>query len=131
MSAGRGAYAFIASPNVEPRKDGKTPRYLILHYTGMKSAEAAHSWLCDPRSKVSCHYLVDETGDIIQMVDEQMRAWHAGVSAWKGENDLNSASIGVEIHNPGHYAGYPDFPRAQMDAVARLSREIVQRHAIM
>ncbi|CAN5150876.1 N-acetylmuramoyl-L-alanine amidase [soil metagenome] len=123
-------YDFVASPNVEPRKGGKSPRFLILHYTGMKSAAAARSWLCDPRSKVSCHYLVDEEGAVTQMVDETMRAWHAGVSSWKGERDINSLSIGIEIHNPGHAAGYPDFPPLQMEAVARLCREIVQRHGI-
>lgn len=127
--AGR-RYDFVPSPNIEARKGGKIPRFLILHYTGMKSAAAARSWLCDPRSKVSCHYIVDEAGVITQMVDESMRAWHAGVSSWKGERDINSLSIGIEIHNPGHTAGYPDFPAAQMEAVSDLCRDIIQRHAM-
>ncbi len=118
------------SPNVEPRQKGKTAQLLLLHYTGMDTAEKACAWLCNPNSKVSCHYLVDCEGHITQMVDEDQRAWHAGQSVWKGERDINSCSIGIEIHNPGHDRGYPDFPEAQMAAVAALGRDIVSRHAI-
>jgi N-acetylmuramoyl-L-alanine amidase len=118
------------SPNVEPRQGGKIPLYLILHYTGMASGQAAVDWLCNPASKVSCHYLVDEDGKIIQMVDEELRAWHAGVGSWHGEIDINSVSIGIEIQNAGHSAGCPAFPAAQMQGVAKLSRDILQRHAI-
>ena len=103
-------HAWMPSPNIEPRNNGVEPGILLLHYTGMKSAEAALNWLCDPRSKVSCHYLVDEAGRITQMVDEDMRAWHAGIAMWKGERDINSHSIGIEIHNVGHTMGYPGFP---------------------
>ena len=85
---------------------------LILHYTGMESAEAALDWLTREESKVSCHYLIDEEGRIAQMVAEEARAWHAGQSLWAGETDLNSCSIGIEIHNPGHDFDYPDFPEA-------------------
>jgi N-acetylmuramoyl-L-alanine amidase len=124
------ASAFLPSPNIEPRRDGITPDMLILHYTGMPDATKACRWLCDPVSKVSCHYLVEENGAVIQMVDEDMRAWHAGVSSWKGQQDLNSCSIGIEIQNPGHAAGYPDFPEAQMLAVIALCRDILARHGI-
>jgi N-acetylmuramoyl-L-alanine amidase len=96
----------------------------------MTSAEAAVDWLCNPQSRVSCHYLVDDKGGIVQMVDETMRAWHAGLSVWKGQSDINSASIGIEIHNPGHELGYRAFPDAQMETVATLSRDIVGRYAI-
>ncbi len=120
----------LASPNVESRYNGCVPDMLILHYTGMDDARKACRWLCDPVSKVSCHYLVDEHGGVVQMVDENMRAWHAGVSSWKGEEDINSRSIGIEVHNPGHAAGYPDFPEAQMQAVIALCRDIVARHKI-
>ncbi len=120
----------MPSPNVEPRPDGKTARILLLHYTDMESAERACAWLCNPASKVSCHYLVDVDGRITQMVDEYLRAWHAGQSLWKGERDINSVSIGIEIQNPGHDHGYPDFPAVQMAAVAALGRDIVIRHAI-
>jgi N-acetylmuramoyl-L-alanine amidase len=96
----------------------------------MASAEAAVDWLCSPQSKVSCHYLVDEKGVIVQMVEESMRAWHAGVSMWDGESDINSASIGIEIHNPGHQLGYAEFTPEQMEAVAALSRDITARYEI-
>jgi N-acetylmuramoyl-L-alanine amidase len=117
------------SPNVEPRAGNAKPDILLLHYTGMKSAEAACAWLCDPRSRVSCHYLIDESGRITQLVDEESRAWHAGESFWQGEHDINSRSIGIEIHHPGHGHDH-DFPVAQMQAVTALSRDIVRRHAI-
>ncbi|MBI2717532.1 MAG: N-acetylmuramoyl-L-alanine amidase [Rhizobiales bacterium] len=124
------AAAFVPSPNTEPRRDGIIPDMIVLHYTGMESAEAAQAWLCDPASGVSCHYLVGEDGRITQMVGEEMRAWHAGVSSWEGESDINSRSIGIEIHNPGHTLGYRDFPAAQMESVAALCRDIVARQAI-
>ncbi len=123
-------YRFVGSPNVNDRAGGRAPDLLIMHYTGMGSAEAACRWLCDPASKVSCHYLVDEAGAVIQMVDEARRAWHAGISSWEGMNDINSRSIGIEVHNPGPEAGFPDFPPAQMAAVTELARDILARHAI-
>lgn len=120
----------VAAPNVEPRRNGRAVDMLILHYTGMASAEAACELLCSPVSGVSCHYLVDEDGTITQMVGEDMRAWHAGVSSWKGESDTNSRSIGIEIQNPGHCLGYRDFPDTQMAAVEALCRDILSRRAI-
>ena len=119
-----------AAANHEPRKGGKLPDMLLLHYTGMKTAEAAINWLASAESQVSCHYVIDEQGRITQMVSEVERAWHAGVSFWKGERDINSTSVGIEIHNPGHELGYVDFPPAQMDAVMALCKEIVARHNI-
>ena len=124
------ASTFLPSPNIEARRNGCKPDMLVLHYTGMDDAKVACELLCDPVSRVSCHYLVDERGVITQMVDEHMRAWHAGVSSWKGDEDINSRSIGIEIHNPGHAAGYPDFPEAQMQAVIALCKDIITRHAI-
>jgi N-acetylmuramoyl-L-alanine amidase len=124
------ASRFVLSPNVGPRRDNQRPDMLLLHYTGMDDAERACEWLCDPKAKVSCHYLIDEKGVITQMVDEGLRAWHAGTSSWKGDEDINSCAVGIEIQNPGHAAGYPDFPQAQMMAVVALCREIVARHEI-
>ncbi|PHP67602.1 N-acetylmuramoyl-L-alanine amidase [Zhengella mangrovi] len=118
------------SPNFGPRRDNKAPTILLLHYTGMETGEAAESWLCDPASNVSCHYIVHEDGRIVQMVREADRAWHAGAAYWAGETDINSASIGIEIVNPGHAGELPEFPQAQIDAVIDLSRGIVQRHGI-
>lgn len=103
---------------------------LLLHYTGMMSAARAIDWLARPESKVSSHYVVDVDGTITQMVAEDRRAWHAGASCWAGESDINSASIGIEIQNPGHDLGYPAFPDAQMLAIIALSRDIVTRNMI-
>ena len=116
--------------NVEKRRGGAVPRLVILHYTGMSSAEKAIDWLAREESRVSCHYVIDEQGRITQLVPEKLRAWHAGVSYWQGETDINSCSIGIEIHNPGHSEGYPEFPRKQIDAVVALTRDICERHGI-
>jgi N-acetylmuramoyl-L-alanine amidase len=118
------------SPNIEPRHRCLRPTILLLHYTGLESMAKAIDWLCLAGSRVSCHYGIDVDGRITQMVAEEQRAWHAGESIWAGEADINSASIGIEIHNPGHDFDYPDFPEAQMLAVERLSRDIVTRHGI-
>ncbi|MGH6866754.1 MAG: N-acetylmuramoyl-L-alanine amidase [Methyloceanibacter sp.] len=124
------ATLWCPSPNFEPRREGCEPDMLILHYTGMESAEAALDWLTREEAKASAHYLVDEEGRITQIVAESMRAWHAGQSSWEGETDLNSRSIGIEIHNPGHAFDYPDFPDRQMQAVEALSLDILGRHEI-
>ncbi len=118
------------SPNHGERAAGKATDILLLHYTGMTSAEAALDRLCSPRSKVSSHYLVGEDGGVVQMVEEGRRAWHAGRSFWAGERDINSRSIGIEIANPGHQFGYRPFPDAQIAAVVALCGEVVGRHGI-
>jgi N-acetylmuramoyl-L-alanine amidase len=118
------------SPNIEPRLNGLKPSILVLHYTGLPTVERALDVLSRVDCKVSCHYVIDVDGRIIQMVSEDLRAWHAGVSYWRGETDINSASIGIEIQNPGHQYGYPEFPDIQMQAVAALSRDIIGRHGI-
>jgi N-acetylmuramoyl-L-alanine amidase len=118
------------SPNIEPRNGGMAPSILILHYTGLPTLERSLDVLSRPDCKVSCHYVVAEDGRIIQMVAERLRAWHAGVSFWQGATDINSASIGIEIQNPGHQLGYPDFPAAQMRAVTALIRDIAARNGI-
>ncbi len=118
-----------ASPNHEPRRGGP-PDLLLLHYTGVETAARAIDWLSRPESKVSCHYVVDLDGRITQMVPESRRAWHAGVAVWAGETDINSRSIGIEIHNPGHSLGYPDFPEAQLQAVIALCQDILARNPI-
>ena len=103
---------------------------VILHYTGMETADSALDWLCRVEAQVSCHYFVFEDGRIIQLVGEDKRAWHAGQSCWQGETDINSRSIGIEIANPGHQYGYVDFPGIQMDQVVRLVGDIVARHSV-
>jgi len=114
------------SPNFNDRQGGAADM-LLMHYTGMESGEGALDRLCDAAAQVSAHYLVFEDGRIVSMVDEDNRAWHAGVANWAGESDINSRSIGIEIVNPGHEFGYPDFPAEQMTAVMALSQDIVSR----
>lgn len=121
----------FASPNIEPRPRGLSPTILVLHYTGLETLERSLDVLSRPDCKVSCHYVVDFDGRIVQMVAEDMRAWHAGLSFWHGETDINSASIGIEIQNPGHAGGYPDFPKAQMRAVTALCQDIGARRGIL
>jgi N-acetylmuramoyl-L-alanine amidase len=103
---------------------------LVMHYTGMPSAKAAIALLRDPVAEVSAHYVIDEDGTIYALVDEAQRAWHAGISFWRGHTGLNDRSIGIEIVNPGHQWGYRPFPAVQMQAVAALSRDILSRHPI-
>ncbi len=116
--------------NYEDRPNGVKPSILLMHYTGMETMEAARERLSSPDSTVSAHYLVDEDGTIFDLVSEEKRAWHAGVSFWAGETDINSYSIGVEIVNPGHEWGYKAFPDVQMEAVKDLSCDIMGRHQI-
>jgi N-acetylmuramoyl-L-alanine amidase len=116
------------SPNLDART--KVPDMLVLHYTGMESGEAALARLRDPEARVSSHYMVEEDGRIFRLVPEERRAWHAGVSFWKGEEGVNHASIGIEIVNPGHEFGYRPFPQAQIDAVIALVADIRTRWSI-
>jgi len=118
------------SPNFGPRRGSGRPDMLLLHYTGVADAGQAIAWLSRPESQVSAHYVIDEDGRITQLVAESMRAWHAGVAVWAGETDINSASVGIEIHNPGHELGYREFPEAQLRGLEALSRDIVARHRI-
>ncbi len=117
------------SPNFNSR-DGAPVDILLLHYTEMESAEASIARLTDPEAKVSAHYLVDLDGTVTCMVAEGDRAWHAGVSSWGGETDLNARSVGIEIQNLGHPAGLPPYPDAQIESVIALSRDILARHPI-
>lgn len=103
---------------------------LVIHYTGMASDARALDWMCNPAAQVSAHYFIDEAGAVCRLVPEDRRAWHAGVSAWRGAADINSRSIGIELANPGHEFGYRDFPPAQIDALMTLAQDIVARHPI-
>ena len=119
------------SPNHgERRAPAQNIDTLVLHYTGMESGAAALARLRDPLSEVSAHYLVFEDGEIVQMVPEARRAWHAGAGVWKGSSDINSRSIGIEIVHPGHAGGLPPYPAAQIDAVIALARDILLRWPI-
>lgn len=118
------------SPNFDARPEGLRPELLVLHYTDTQSMAETLAILRDPARKVSAHYAVDEDGGVHALVDENMRAWHAGVASWRGHSDVNARSIGIEIQNPGHRCGYRAFPDAQIGAVIELGREIVARHDI-
>jgi N-acetylmuramoyl-L-alanine amidase len=119
---------YTPSPNFDARS-GEV-QHLVLHYTGMQTAAAAVERLCDPAAKVSSHYVVDEDGTVYCLVEEQFRAWHAGISYWRGMQGLNESSIGIESVNPGHEWGYRAFPDVQIGAVLGLAQGILRRHPI-
>ena len=118
------------SPNFDARPADTPVDMLVVHYTGMESAEAALARLCDAQAKVSAHYVIDEDGTVISLVAEDDRAWHAGESFWRGETAVNGRSVGVELVNPGDEFGYRDFPDAQMAALEQLAKDILARHPI-
>ena len=118
------------SPNFGPRRGGAVPDIVVLHYTGMASAEAALARLCDPAAEVSAHWLIAEDGRVWRLVDEAMRAWHAGAGAWGEVEDVNSRSIGVELANTGPLEGFPPFPEPQMAALERLLAGLAGRWGI-
>lgn len=117
----------LPSPNWDERALPVT--MVVLHYTEMER-EAALKRLTDPEAKVSAHYFIGEDGEVIRLVPEEKRAWHAGASYWRGHRDVNSASIGIELDNPGHALGYREFTEAQIDALLPLLHSIVRRHDI-
>ena len=116
------------SPNFDERDQPVS--IAVLHYTGMTDAASAIARLRDPEARVSCHYLIAEDGQVFRMVPEDKRAWHAGQSYWRGIHNVNAASIGIEIVNPGHELGYRPFTEQQMDALVPLLAGIVDRHQI-
>ncbi len=121
---------FTEAPS--PNHDARTgpPDMIVLHYTGMQTGAAALERLCDEAAKVSSHYLIEEDGRVYRLVDEDNRAWHAGVSSWGGQQTLNDCSIGIEIVNPGHEWGYRAFPEAQMKSVEQLVAGIIRKRGI-
>ena len=118
------------SPNHGPRPPGTPIDMLVLHYTGMITGQAALARLCDSAAEVSAHYLVFEDGRVLRLVAEHRRAWHAGRSYWRGESDINSRSIGIELVNPGHTWGYKPFPMSQLAALVSLCHALLARHSI-
>ena len=114
------------SPNWDERQ--LPVSMVVLHYTGMRDASEALERMCDPAAKVSAHYMIDEDGTVTRLVDEEKRAWHAGKSYWRGITDVNSASVGIELVNPGHEWGYRPFTDAQMDTLLPLLHTIVKRY---
>jgi len=120
----------VPSPNFNDRATHIKLDYIVLHYTGMKDAHSALTRLCDPQAEVSAHYMISEDGTLTQLVEESKRAWHAGKSFWRGITDMNSASIGIELANPGHEWGYRAFPPAQINALKKLLSDIIARQKL-
>ena len=119
------------SPNFETRKRAKKKiKYLIFHYTGMKSDKLAIKKLTSINSNVSCHYYITTSGKIIQIVPDLYVAWHAGVSSWRNQKSLNYSSIGIEISNPGHEHGYKSFNKRQVKCIIKLSRILIKKYKI-
>lgn len=118
------------SPNFGQRPSGMPLDMVVLHYTDMLNAEEALARLCDPKSEVSAHFLISKEGALYQLVDPKYRAWHAGVSSWAGEKDINSRSIGIEMDNFGHTFGPEPFPLAQMNTLYDLLGELTQTYGI-
>ena len=122
--------AEFSSPNFNDRPKDIVPNILVIHYTGMQSLDQALQRLMSSNSQVSAHYLISRKGEIFKLVSEEKRAWHAGVSYWRGETDINSYSIGIELENPGHEFGYSKFPKVQMSVLTELCVEIINKYSI-
>lgn len=118
------------SPNFNRRQGGRPPDLLVIHYTGMETMAGALDRLTDRQARVSAHYLISEEGQLFQLVGEEKRAWHAGVSSWRGERDINSRSIGIELVNPGQEFGYRPFPERQLARLEALAVDLVARYDI-
>lgn len=115
------------SPNFGPRRDGLKPSLVVIHYTAMDNAQAALDRLCNPQAEVSAHYLIGANGTVWYMVREEDRAWHAGAGEWRGQDDINSRSVGVELDNAGNHP----FPEPQMVALEALLPRIMSRWSIV
>ncbi len=126
MKATRSKVLTDPSPNFGPRRDGLRPELVVIHYTAMKSCAAARDRLCDPAAEVSAHYLISEAGEVLSLVPEEMRAWHAGAGEWRGRGDVNSRSIGIELANSGAHP----FPEPQMAALEALLAGVMARWGI-
>ena len=119
------------SPNFDTKKRSISKvKYLVFHYTGMRSENAAIKRLTNKSSKVSCHYFIKSNGEIIKIVPDQYIAWHAGISSWKKDKFLNLNSIGIEISNPGHAFNYKKFSRKQISSIINLSKKLRKKYKI-
>ena len=119
------------SPNFNPKKrPSKQIKFIIFHYTGMKSESNALKRLTEIQSEVSCHYLIKNNGEIVKIVPDLYIAWHAGKSSWKNYKSLNQNSIGIEITNPGHEYGYKNFTQKQITTLVKLSKFLIKKYKI-
>ena len=120
-----------SSPNFNSkRRRKKQVKMVVFHYTGMQSEVASIKRLCNPNSKVSCHYLINESGKIIRIVPEELISWHAGKSQWKNFKSINKFSIGIELVNPGHSFGYRQFTKKQIKTLIELSKKLIKKYKI-
>ena len=121
----------LNSPNFsKAHRNNRAIKYIIIHYTGMQSRRASINRLLSLRHKVSCHYLIDRKGIIIQMVNDKNVAWHSGKSRWKKIKNLNESSIGVELVNKGHRLGYEKFPKNQIKSLEILCKKLIKKYRI-
>lgn len=118
------------SPNFNKRPSSRNPELIIIHYTGMQPAGDALSKLCNPDAAVSAHYLIEKNGSIYRLVEDKNRAWHAGLSYWQGERDINGISLGIELDNGGHDFALPSYPAKQIEALLSLLSELSQKYHI-
>ena len=132
LRSGEGMSELVHSERLSPNYDERDApvSMVVVHYTEMENADAALERLTDPESKVSAHYLISEAGEVTRLVPEDKRAWHAGVSYWRGEADVNAVSVGIELDHPGHKFGYREFADAQIAALVPLLHAIVKRHDV-
>lgn len=115
------------SPNFGPRRDGAVPDIIVIHYTAMADCDGARDWLCNPQAEVSAHYIISPQGEVMQLVEEDQRAWHAGAGSWGDVVDVNSRSIGIELSNDGA----SPFAAPLMDAVCDLLPAMMERWNIL
>ena len=118
------------SPNYNDRPPGTIIDILVLHYTGMPETTQALERMCDPTTKVSAHYLIDIDGQVLQLISENKRAWHAGISSWRGNCNINDRSIGIELANPGHEHGYQKFSSPQIESLIKIAKRTIARYPI-
>jgi len=119
------------SPNFNSKNDKKRIiKYIVLHYTGMQSERESIKRLCDPKSKVSCHYLINRKGNVFSLVEDKNIAWHAGKSFWNNDKNLNTNSIGIELVNKGHEFGYENFSKKQIFKLIKLCKILIKKHKI-
>ena len=113
-----------------PKRSKKLIKFIIIHYTGMKSQSGALERLCDSSSKVSAHYFIKDNGKLVNLVPDLYEAWHAGKSSWKNFKSLNKYSIGIEINNPGHDHGYSKFKKKQISTLKKLLKSLINKYKI-
>jgi len=117
---------FTPSPNYDDRPEGAQIRYIVLHYTALENTQTSLNWMCDREKKVSAHYLICRTGQVYQLVEDDKRAWHAGVSSWGSDTNLNHTSLGIELDNNGS----EPFSEPQIDVLLALLYDLCEKHSI-